>query len=143
MSLKVSTTLTAVLGVSIAIPSALAGSLPIGERDFSPFQKRLVAICDNELNLFHPKIPNLDWTFYEIEDSSTPYARFTSYNFLGSASVHPYEAPDRKERDIIVYCFVSERLRDGKYGVWQLFANFTVISPSNLYPEGGLAIIIT
>ena len=62
---KVSTTLTAVLGLSIGVPSAFADSLPINERDFSPFQKRLVAICDSELNLFHPKIPNLDWTFYE------------------------------------------------------------------------------
>ena len=114
---KVSTTLTAVLGLSIGVPSAFADSLPINERDFSPFQKQLVAICDNKLNLFHPKIPNLDWTFYEIEDSSTPYARFTSYNFLGSVSVYPYEMPDGKERYISVYCFVSERLRDNKYEV--------------------------
>lgn len=109
--------MTAVLGLSISVPSAFADSLPIKERNFSPFQKRLVAICDSELNLLHPAIPNLDWTFYEIENGSTPYARFISYNFVGSVSAYPYEAPDGKERFIGVRCFVSERVRDGKYSV--------------------------
>lgn len=131
---KIFTTLTAVLGVSIAIPSAFADSLPINERDFSPFQKRLVAICDSELNLLHPAIPNLDWTFYEIEDSSTPYARFTSYNFVGSVSVYPYKALDGKERYIGIYCFVSERVRDGKYAVMiEVNTSLSVHNDQNLY----------